>query len=489
MSTSTIHIITTLDDNRPNSMGEGWTNVFKSFLEIVLRQMGEVQNFNIKIHTEELDEGFKQNDAVVTIVSPHFVNSISKVQFIENLIEAKSLGDSDIQVFKVMKTPISQHDMPKKLRQLLAYNFYYVDMESGIIKEYEQFENVETDNAFWMTMVDLVYDILNHFQGEGQTKATMGKGKYIYLAEVGSDLVAARQLVKRELKRFGYQVLPNQNMPDNEDELEIMIRADLNKCSFSIHMIGEERGAKLSGQDSTYPEIQERIADEHSTKAISQSQFFNQLVWLAPGMKISNEKHKIFVEELKKNANKEFGSELIQMRLEDFKSVILRQLAQEIKRLVNLDKQNESQLGHEDARARVYLITDKRDFEGSKKIADWLVSHGYDILWPDNGKVSTDRETHVRYLNECDATIIYYQDASKEWLITKLQDILKSPGLGRNKPKGPNAIYAISDDIKNEIENLKEQYEQYEDFQIIAQNGIGFPDELLEGFLQNIEQV
>lgn len=485
MSNSTIHIITTTADNSPSQEHEGWSDVFEHFLEIVLRQMGQSSKFNIKIHTDELDEGFKQNDAVIAIISPHFINSISKVQFVEKLIEARKRGDSDIQVFKVMKTPIVQHDMPQNLRQLLAYNLYYVDMDSGLIKEYEQFAQVEIDNDFWITMVDLVYDILYHFQGEQLTKFTMGKGKCIYLAEVGSDLYQARQLVQRELKRYGYRILPDHQLPEHQEELELMVKSDLEKCTFSIHLIGEERSSHLKEEDFTYTELQERIADEHSTEAIAQHRFFKQLVWLAPTMNISNERHKIFVEELKKNSNKEYGSELIQMRLEDFKSVVLRQLADEIKQGVDFATTSEL-LTTASGQASIYLITDKRDVAASQPLTDWIASQGYEVLQPSNGLVSTDRETHVKYLNKCDATLIYFERASKNWLITKLQDILKSPGLGRIKPKGPNAVFITSETVKEELENLKERYDQYEDVQIIKQNGSGFPDELMEMFLENI---
>ena len=487
MNNSTIHIITAAADNTPSDDKEGWANLFKNFIELVFLQMGEGTRVNIKVHSDDLDEGFKHNDAVIGILSNHLINNISKVQFLEKLITAKKQGDSDIQVFKVMKAPISQHDMPQELRQLLAYNFYYIDMESGVVKEYEQFENIEADNAFWLTIVDLVYDILNHFHGEQYTKATMGKGKTIYLAEVGSDLSRERQLVKRELKRFGYRILPDRNLPDKKDELEIMVKSDLEKCTFSIHMIGEERGALVEGRDETFTEIQERIADEHSTQSFNNHQFFNQLVWLSPNMKITNEKHRIFIEELKKNTNKEFGSELIQMRLEDFKSVILRQLAQQIKQTVNIEQYSTGLQGS--GKPKIYLITDKRDFRASEPIAEWLKSQGYELLWPGDGSSTTDRATHVKFLNECDASIIYFQDASKDWLITKLQDILKSPGLGRSKPKGPNGVFTTSEQVKTDIEKLKEQYEQYEEFEIINQNGTVVFDELFSGFLKDIEQV
>jgi hypothetical protein len=110
-----------------------------------------------------------------------------------------------------------------------------------------------------------------------------------------------------------------------------------------------------------------------------------------------------------------------------------------------------------------------------------------EVLQPDNTNKTTDRETHIKHLNESDANLIFYKKATKSWLVTKLQDIMKSPGLGRTKQRGPLGVFVTSLEEQKEAEQIKEVYQQYSNLQIIS-NTNGFPYKELSEFLGEIQQ-
>ena len=479
MSKPTIHIITTPEDTATHNDRASWVENFLAFLRIVLEQMDGADSVAIQIHDAEISPTqISITDVVIAIVSPSFINALSRVQLIEGFLEAHTQKLPAPQVFKVMKAPISQYDMPPQLRKLLAYNFFYIDASSGVIKEYEQFEQVESENAFWLTLVDLVYDIQQNTYGKPHA---LGKGRFIYLAEVGADLHNSRQLVKRELKRFGYRILPDSNLPQDQEAIEEHVMDDLKQCAFSIHLIGSDRGEMFGNTDTSLPELQNEITAQFAEASKKADKSFSRLIWINPNLQVSNEKQKIFVNTLQQQATKQENSEIIQMKLEDFKSVVLRQLAIQAKQIANLANQSNKPTEAHSTKARIYLITDRRDYQASKPLAEWLQDNGFQLLRPDNTERSTDRQTHIKYLNECDASIVFYENAKTAWLITKLQDILKSPGLGREKPLGLNTIFTTTAQNKQQVEEIKEKYMQYDSIQLIYKEA-GFPQEVLAEF-------
>ena len=168
--------------------------------------------------------------------------------------------------------------------------------------------------------------------------------------------------------------------------------------------------------------------------------------------------------------------------------MILRQLARQLQQLASLDYASSSENGEAKEEASVYLITDRRDYYASEPLAAWLEEAGFKLLRPDNAQNTTDRKTHIEFLNSCDSAIIFYDKASHPWLVTKLQDILKAPGLGRTKGKGLNAVFTLNNESAEEINQIKEQFIQYKDIQILSTNG-SFPEKVLQDFFGGLGEV
>src|SRR5882724_2234129 len=116
------------------------------------------------------------------------------------------------------------------------------------MKEYSDFFSQEAEKQYWMKLVDFAYDIheslLNLKAGESKSAGLKNiyKQKTIYLAETGHDLSVQRNIIKRELQRHGFIVLPNHTLPSRLDELEREVRKDLDECALSIHLVGSAYG-------------------------------------------------------------------------------------------------------------------------------------------------------------------------------------------------------------------------------------------------------
>jgi hypothetical protein len=61
-----------------------------------------------------------------------------------------------------------------------------------------------------------------------------------------------RNIIKRELQRHGYIVLPKNTLPTNVKDVEREAKRDLEECSLSIHLIGSAYGEIPEGSRSLY---------------------------------------------------------------------------------------------------------------------------------------------------------------------------------------------------------------------------------------------
>ncbi|MEQ9414839.1 MAG: TIR domain-containing protein, partial [Cyclobacteriaceae bacterium] len=218
------------DNESPTNKELGWVTQFKKFLELMLFQvLGQKPNIVLKEEFDSMTASTMDNAAVlVSVLSKEFIESGRCLDTVESFYKATDSTQIN-RVFKVMKTPLSNAEQPPRLRDLIGYDMYQLDAETGLMKEYADFFSEEAERQYWMKMVDLAYDIHEAliYLKEGETNAEVKnilKRKTIYLAETGHDLSVQRNIIKRELQRHGYIVLPKQTLPVQFSELENMVK-------------------------------------------------------------------------------------------------------------------------------------------------------------------------------------------------------------------------------------------------------------------------
>jgi hypothetical protein len=420
-------------DNQSNSEALGWVSQFRKFLGLMLNQvLGENANIMLKAEYDNMISPKLDNVGVlVTILSRDFIQSgrcLEHVEAFHKNIE-NELGNRS-RVFKVFKTPLSIQEQPARLRGLLGYDMYQLDPDSGEIREYTDYFSSEAERQYWMKMVDLAYDILDSLiflkrdTAEAEVKHLL-KRKTIYLAETGHDLSVQRNIIKRELQRHGYVVLPNQTLPGNLRELEQIARKDIAESNLSIHLIGSAYGEIPQGSDRSVVDIQNKLAAEKSIRAKEKNEEFTRLIWISPNLGNASERQKNFIENIKRDVEAQEGAEILQTPLEDFKNIMREELVESEERKAVSDVGGRS----------VYLMHDRIDVQDVKPIKEVLENSGFRVLVPEfEGELLELRKKHIENLKAFDAAIIYKGRVNEQWVRMKALDLLKAPGFGRKKP-------------------------------------------------------
>ncbi len=248
------------DNETPGKKTSGWVSDFKRFLELMLIQvLGEKPKVLLKSEFDTITApGMDNVGVLVTILSKDFIQSGRCLDTIETFYKVlEKAPHKASRVFKVFKAPLNTQEQPPRLRELIGYEMYQLDTETG---------------EYWMKMVDLAYDIydsllqLRDLNNKSSEVRNIYKRKSIYLAETGHDLSVQRNIIKRELTRHGYVVLPQQTLPSSLNELEKIVRKELEECSLSIHLVGSAYGEIPTGSDRSVVDIQNRLAAERSLK-------------------------------------------------------------------------------------------------------------------------------------------------------------------------------------------------------------------------------
>ncbi len=442
-------------DDQSNKKGDlGWVSQFKKFLGLMLNQvLGEDAKIMLKAEYDNMVAPNMDNVGVlVTILSKEFVQSSKCLGHVESFY--KHIQDSprnSNRVFKVFKSPLAGHEQPARLRELLGYDMYQLDPDSGEIREYTDYFSTEAERQYWMKMVDLAYDIydtLTVLNNDGSAEIkNIYKRKTIYLAETGHDLSVQRNIIKRELQRHGYVVLPNQTLPGNGPDLERLVRKDLHESNLSIHLIGSIYGTIPSGSERSVVDLQNKLAAEKSVKAKENKEEFTRLIWISPNLSNASERQKSFIENIKRDVEAQEGAEILQTPLEDFKNIMREELVEAEER-----RSTEAPDGRS-----IYLMHDRVDVHDVKSIKEVLEKSGFRVLVPEfEGELLELRKKHIENLRNFDAAIIYKGKVNEQWVRMKVLDLLKAPGFGRKKPIMGKAILTAPGSTMN-VDSFRSQ--------------------------------
>jgi len=446
------------DDLPIEGSSKGWVTNFNKFLSTLIEQVsGELPTIKMVTENDTHVESFNECEILICVLTKDFLNNPSLTNgvngFASSAREKNTLIIEGIpRLFKVIKFPLDIDQFLPEYADILTYDFYQIDPLTGEPQEFKRFFGNEAERSYWMKMVDMSYDIyqiqtklteLETSTEEG--KEIIGKDKTIYLANSGVDMIIQRDIVKRELIRHGYKVLPDHSLPKEVSSLESMVVEDLGKCCLSIHLIGEDYGYKPKGSELSVVDIQNRLASKHTfdvhdkKKKGGGNDKFSRLIWLSPDLKNMSERQKIFIEDLKSDAAALDEAEVLQMPLQELKNIIREELVTG-GRFKAKETKYDDQLPEEGN--LIYLICDQMDKETIVPVVDFLKEKGFNVVSSIfEGTLVDLRYLHQENLRRCDASLIYYGKSNEDWIKTKLQDLLKAPGFGRTKPMKATAVF------------------------------------------------
>ncbi len=457
-----IALIYSSKDDEPIGGGiKGWITNFNKFLSTLLYQITR-ENPELVLMNEKTFDSARLNDfsVILCLMTENLEQEKPIVQVINQYVKVlnkseRMNADGVARFFKILKKPHDADEVFPELEDLIPYEFYLIDPLTGDTQEFTRFFGSDAERSYWMKLVDMAYDIHHVIQSKqgDDTKPhyeDIPQNKTVYLASTGVDMVIQRDMIKRELMRHGYKVLPDHSLPKEVKSLDRMIRDDLDRCRLSIHMVGEDYGYKPKGSELSVVDIQNRVASDHTYQMVEQNEKlpedekkpFSRLIWVTPDLKNITERQKIFIEDLKSDAAALEEAEVLQIPLQELKTIVREELVtggrfktrRDIKGLEKVEEVEETKM--------IYLIADKRDVKSINQLQEYLTGQGYNVVSPSyEGDLVDLRYIHQENLRRCDASIIYFGDATEEWIKTKLQDLLKAPGFGRERPMEAKAVY------------------------------------------------
>ncbi len=439
------------DNESSSKTDSGWVTHFRKFLELMLYQvLGTKPNILLKDEFDSVTASTMDNVAVVVaILSKDFVQSGRCLDTLESF--NKVAGGAKVnRVFKVMKAPLVLQEQPPRLRELLGYDMFQIDTETGLMKEYSDFFSQEAEKQYWMKMVDLAYDIHESLlflkEGTRSEVKNMFRRKTIYLAETGHDISVQRNIIKRELQRHGYMVLPRQTLPTNGAELERIVKKDLSECTLSIHLIGSAYGEIPEGADRSVVDLQNTYAAELSAQKRQNKEDFSRLIWISPNLKNASDRQRAFIDNIRRDIEAQEGAEILQNPLEDFKNIMREEL---------LEAQEKE---YEDFHGKaIYLVHDRIDESEVRPFREAIEKSGFKVLTPAfEGDLLDVRKQHIENLRNFDGAIIFKGKVNDQWVRMKVLDLLKAPGFGRKKPIKGKAILSSSQPTST-LESFKSQ--------------------------------
>jgi len=441
-------------DNESASKSEnGWVDDFSRFLKIMLTQvLGREPLIILKTEGSALSVSELKNTGIlISILSPHFMSSGQCLDAIEEFNKVSS-ASSVPRTFKVLKTEVGYDDQPAKLKDAIAYELYDLDYESGSAIVFNDYFGPAAENVYWMKMVDLAYDVHESLLMLQDADAKDGvtplyKRDTIFLAETGQDLNVHRNVIRRELQRHGFRVLPDHTLPRELAAAEAEIKKELAESVMSVHLIGSSYGVIPTGGDKSLVDIENRLAAE-KVKDNPDGRKLQRLIWINPNQENSSDQQKSFIENIQRDLAALEAAEIFQIPLEDFKNTLREELFDN----TNGSDGQSLEIKVDDKKSNAYLIYDKLDKEEATAVGKELTKAGLNVLHSEfEGNVLELRKLHQEKLKHLDVGIVFKGKVNDNWVRMKILDLLKAPGLGRNKPiLGKAVIGGIGAELASE---------------------------------------
>ena len=473
-----------LDDQCLIEGKQGWVADFHRILKIRVGQfLGKEPHIwrdpklqGNDFFADTLVERLQKVAALVAVLSPRYVRSEWTLRELTEFWRAAELstgvrvGDKS-RVFKILKTPVPLEKHPPQLQPLLGYEFYRIDPETGHVHELDLMYGAEAQTEFLQKVDDVAKDICELVQAIecGEDPKAAGKPA-VYLAEATRDLTDPHNSIRRDLQDHAHPVAPSENLPALQADLETYVRAQLGRCTMSIHLIGRNYGIVPEEWIESLPEIQYRLAAERAKGGD-----FTRLVWIPPGLQVQDERQRKFIERLREDPGLQKGTDLLETPLEDLRTLIYTRLKPPAPKPLPVSEAA--------SLAQIYFIYDQRDQDAAAPWKDYLFNRGFEVLTPVfEGDEAEIREDHEASLQTCDAVLIYYGAGSECWLRRKLREIQKIAGYGRTHP-----MRAVAIALAAPASPQKRQYCTHEAF-VIPQFD-GFSPDPLGPFLRQVSNV
>jgi hypothetical protein len=352
---------------------------------------------------------------LVSVVTPRYVKSEWCTREIREFCEqAQNTGGVLVankgRVFKVLKTPVATQDaLPDVVKGFLGYEFFRVEDDTPL----------ELDRAFGEALgqdynrkvAQLAWDIkelVESLTADDGADGNTSTEPVIFLAECSYDRKQDREILEGELRRLGYTVLPDRELPRDETAYVDAVESVLSGCGLSIHLVGTGYGPVPDGpSDKSTVVLQNELAARRSRSAGLQ-----RVIWLPEGTHSDHEPQQAFLDALLKDPEAQFGADLITGDFEALRTTIYA-AARRLQEPARAER-DATAAPHETR--LVYLICTEPDREATVPVRRYLREQGFEVSTPAfEGDAAVVRAVHEQCLAECDAVLLFYGAGNEAW--------------------------------------------------------------------------
>src|SRR6185436_1663411 len=433
-------------DNEPLTPEQkGWITRFHASLEALLsmRMGGKALIWRDNklqgndVFADEIVAQFSQTALLVSVLTPRYLNSDwCNKEVAEFCKRAEQSGGMVIankaRIFKVLKAPVdTQETLPQVVRSVLGYEFFTIEdgtpleLDSAYGEKFAQDYNRKVGKLAW----DVSQLLKTLATGPGDNGGKEGSAKpTVYLAACSYDRDKAREILEGELKRHGYTVLPDQQLPRDEDEYVAAVERLLKRCKLSIHIVGESYGGVPDGP-SQKSEVM--LQNELAAKQ-SKSDQLKRVIWLPEGTRSEQPQQQAFIDALHQDAEAQFGADLITADIEGVKTSIHAILTKLERPEPQLPA---AQAVASDQAKLIYLVCNEKDRKATVPLRKFCRGLDFEVALPVfEGDATAVREAHQQLLTNADVVIVFYGAGDEAWKRTIDNELKKMPGYRSGKP-------------------------------------------------------
>jgi len=434
-------------DNQPLTPEQkGWVTRFHASLEALLsmRMGGKARIWRDDklqgndIFADVIVEQFPQTAVLVSVLSPRYLNSEWCNKEVAEFCKcAEENGgvvvNNKSRIFKVLKTPVeTEETLPQVMWSSLGYEFF--TMEDGAPLELDSAYGEKFGQDYNRKVGKLAWDVsqllksLQIDQGDNGHEKDGPAKPTVYLAACSYDRDKAREILEGELKRHGYTVLPDQQLPREEDKYVAAVERLLKRCKLSIHIVGERYGGVPDGpSEKSEVMLQNELAAKQS-----KSDQLKRVIWLPEGTRSEQPQQQAFIDALHQNAEAQFGADLITADIEGLKTSVHAILTKLEKPEPELPP---AQAAASDGAKLIYIVCNANDRKATVPLRQFCKKQGFQAALPVfEGDATVVREAHQQLLTNADAVILFYGAGDEAWKRTIDNELKKMPGYRKGKP-------------------------------------------------------
>ena len=478
-------------DNEPlTPEQQGWITRFHASLEALLsmRMGGKARIWRDNklqgndVFAGEIVDQFSQTAVLVSVLTPRYLNSDwCNREIAEFCKRAEASGGlvvgNQARIFKVLKAPVDTQDsLPQVVQGVLGYEFFTIEdgtpleLDSAYGEKFAQDYNRKVGKLAWN--ISQLLKTLGTETGDDAHDEPGPAKPTVYLAECSYDRKQAREILEGELRRHGNTVLPDQELPREEEQYVAVVEGLLKCCQLSIHLVGEAYGGVPDGpSQKSVVVLQNELAARRS-----KSDQLKRVIWVPQGTHSEQAQQQAFIDALHQDAEAQIGADLITADIEGLKTSIHAILTK-------LEKPG-PQLPAEQAAAAeraklIYLICNEKDRKATVPVRKFCRGLGFEVAIPAfEGDATAVREAHQQLMANADAVILFYGAGDEAWKRTIDNELKKMPGYRSGKPL--LASYTFLADPKT---SDKEDLIDMDEPNLI--NGLGdFSDTMMTAFVQ-----